>query len=39
VTDNGNNGFTAEFVGGAATIELVGVNINAITADMVVFHL
>lgn len=39
VTDNGNNGFTVEFVGGAATIELVGVNINAITADMIVFHL
>lgn len=39
ITDNGNSGFTAEFVGGAATIEVVGVNINAITADMVVFHL
>lgn len=39
ITDNGNSGFTVEFVGGAATIKVVGVNISAITADMVVFHL
>lgn len=39
ITDNGNSGFTVEFVGGAATIEVVGVNISAITSDMVVFHL
>lgn len=39
VTDKGNNGFTVEFVGGAATIEVVGVNINSITTDMIVFNL
>ena len=39
VTDNGDSGFTVEFVGGAATIELVGVNINSITADMIVYTL
>lgn len=39
VIDNGNNGFTAEFIGGAATIELVGVNVNSITTDMIVFDL
>lgn len=39
VTDNGNNGFTVEFIGGAATIELVGININSITPDMIVFDL
>ena len=39
VTDNGNSGFTVEFVGGAASIEVVGVNINSITADMIVFNL
>lgn len=39
VTDNGDSGFTVEFVGGAATIEFVGVNVNAITADMIVFNL
>lgn len=39
VIDNGNNGFTVEFVGGAATIELIGVNINNITADMIIFNL
>ena len=39
VTDNGDSGFTVEFIGGAATIELVGVNINSITADMIVFTL
>ena len=39
VTDNGDSGFTVEFVGGAATIELVGVNINSITPDMIVYTL
>ncbi|WP_394809736.1 calcium-binding protein [Nitrosomonas sp.] len=39
VTDNGDSGFTVEFVGGAATIELVGVNINSITTDMIVYTL
>lgn len=37
--DQGNNGFTAIFLDGAASIELVGVNINTITADMIVFTL
>ena len=37
VTDNGDSGFTVEFVGGAATIELVAVNINSITPDMIVY--
>ena len=37
VTDNGDSGFTVEFIGGAATIELVGVNINSITTDMIVY--
>ena len=39
VTDNGDGGFTVEFIGGAATIELVGVNINSITTDMIVYTL
>ncbi|PSJ16819.1 calcium-binding protein [Nitrosomonas supralitoralis] len=39
IEDNGDSGFTAEFVGGAAYIELVGVNFHSITADMVVFTL
>ena len=39
VTDNGDSGFTVEFIGGAATIELVGVNINSITTDMIVYTL
>ena len=39
VTDNGNSGFTVEFVGGVASIEVVGVNINSITSDMIVFNL
>lgn len=39
ITDNGDNGFTVEFVGGAALIELVGVNINSITTEMIVFNL
>ncbi|WP_293007701.1 hemolysin expression modulating protein [Nitrosomonas sp.] len=39
IEDNGDSGFTAEFVGGAAYIEMVGVNFNSITADMVVFTL
>lgn len=38
-TDNGDTGFSVEFVGGAAVIELVNVNINAITAEMIVFTL
>jgi len=37
-TDNGNSGFTAHF-GPTASIELVGVNINSITTDMIVFDL
>lgn len=37
--DQGNSGFTAIFLDGAASIELVGVNINTITADMIVFTL
>lgn len=37
--DKGDDGFTAEFLGGAAYIELVGVNLNSITADMIVFTL
>jgi len=39
ITDNGDNGFTVEFVGGAATIELVGVNLSNLSADMIVFNL
>lgn len=39
VIDNGDSGFTAVFIGGAATIELVGVNVNSITTDMIVFDL
>ncbi len=39
VTDNGDSGFTVEFIGGAATIELVGVNLNSITTDMIVYTL
>ena len=39
IVDNGDTGFTAEFRGGVANIELVGVNVNAITADMIVFTL
>jgi len=39
IKDNGDSGFTAEFVGGAAYIEIVGVNFNSITADMVDFTL
>ncbi|MDE2388271.1 MAG: hemolysin expression modulating protein [Betaproteobacteria bacterium] len=39
VTDNGNNGFTVEFVNNAASIEVIGVNINSITPDMIVFNL
>jgi Ca2+-binding RTX toxin-like protein len=39
VTDNGDSGFTVEFIDGAATIELVGVNINSITTDMIVYTL
>lgn len=39
VIDNGDSGFTAVFLDGAASIELVGVNVNSITLDMIVFHL
>ena len=39
VTDNGDSGFTVEFVGGAATIELVGVNLNSMSTDMIVYTL
>lgn len=39
VTDNGDSGFTVQFVGGAATIELVDVNINTITPEMIVYTL
>ena len=44
IEDNGDSGFTAEFVGGAAYIELVGtttnpININMITPEMIVFTL
>lgn len=39
VTDNGNAGFTVGFVNNAASIEMVGININSITADMIVFNL
>ena len=34
-----SNGYVVEFVGGAATIELIGVDPNSITADMIVFTL
>ncbi len=34
-----NSGYVVEFVGGAATIELIGVNPNSITADMIDFTL
>lgn len=36
--DNGDSGFTAQF-GPTASIELVGVNLNTITADMIFFNL
>ncbi|MCP5252323.1 MAG: hemolysin expression modulating protein [Burkholderiales bacterium] len=39
IDDRGDTGFTAEFLGGVATIDLVGINVNAITADMIVFSL
>lgn len=39
IDDRGDSGFTAEFVGGAASIQLTGVNINSITAEMIVFNL
>lgn len=39
ITNYGDSGFTVEFAGGAATIELVGVNINSITSDMIVYTL
>ncbi len=39
IDDRGNDGFTAEFLGGAAAIQLTGVNINAITTDMIFFNL
>ncbi len=34
-----NSGYVVEFVGGAATIEFIGVDPNSITADMIVFTL
>ena len=34
-----SNGYVVEFVGGAATIELIGVDPSLITADMIVFNL
>jgi len=34
-----NRGYVVEFIGGAATIELIGVDPNSITADMIVFTL
>ena len=34
-----DDGYIVEFVGGAATIEFVGVDINAITPEMIVFSL
>lgn len=39
VIDYGDDGFTAVFVGGAASIEIVGVNLDSFTLDMIVFHL
>ena len=36
-TDNGDNGFSVEFVGGAAVIALTNVNLNSITPEMIVF--
>jgi Ca2+-binding RTX toxin-like protein len=39
IDDRGDTGFTAEFLDGVATIDLVGVNVNSITADMIVFSL
>ena len=36
---NGSNGDIVEFVGGAATIEIIGASVNDITAEMVVFTL
>jgi Ca2+-binding RTX toxin-like protein len=38
LTDNSNSGFTVHF-GSTASIELVGVNLNSITADMIIFSL
>ena len=34
-----DDGYVVEFVGGAATIELIGVDPNSITADMIIFNL
>lgn len=34
---NGSNGDIVEFLGGAATIEIIGASVNDITAEMVVF--
>lgn len=41
VIDEGDKGFTVEFLGGQASIELVGVNVNSITSDLsqIVFNL
>lgn len=38
IIDNGNSGFTVEF-GPNASIELVGINLSSIKADMIVFTL
>lgn len=38
IIDNGNSGFTVEF-GPNASIELVGINLSSIRADMIVFTL
>ncbi|MBX3631073.1 MAG: hemolysin expression modulating protein [Nitrosomonas sp.] len=39
IDDRGDAGFTVEFLDGIASIDLVGVNVNSITPDMIVFHL
>ncbi len=39
IDDRGDGGFKVEFLDGIASIDLVGVNVNSITPDMIVFHL
>ncbi|MDT8364229.1 MAG: hemolysin expression modulating protein [Nitrosomonas sp.] len=39
IDDRGNTGFTVEFLDGVASIDFVGVNVNSITTDMIVFNL
>jgi len=39
IDDGGDDGFTVVFLDGAASIDFVGVNVNSITADMIVFSL